>query len=487
MPAARWTPGKDLRIARGDRAAGISNFYPPSRVRRGLWGVRNPDAAFLAVRGMTSGDGCGAWDDLSCPGSCFGHMFSTMRGNLRIRGERLQSRLGDLARIGALEGGGVCRLAFSDADKAGRDFIEERMRGLGLQVRIDRIGNITGVRAGSVAGPVVLAGSHTDTVGTGGCFDGSVGVLAALEAVETLNDACIRTRRPVAVMSFVNEEGARFMPDMMGSLVFCGDLSVEAARMSVGIDGSTVGENLERTGFAGPAEPGGLKLHSYLELHIEQGPILETEKLTIGVVEGVQGIRWICYTLRGATAHAGATPISMRRDAAYVSGAVIRYARELSHEIEGQRATVGSLSLSPNLVNVVAEEARLTVDLRNPDAARLGMAEERLRNFVIRAASAEGVQVECEKRVDVAPVRFAGEVVAAIESAARQLGYPAGRLISGAGHDAQILAAICPTAMIFIPSCGGISHNIREYTAPEDIEAGANVLLHTILALAEEE
>jgi len=403
---------------------------------------------------------------------------------LRINGRRLQEQIAALGRIGALPGGGVCRLAFSPADKEARDRIEDRMRHLGLEVHIDRIGNIAGVRRGEQPGPAVLAGSHIDTVGTAGLLDGSYGVLAALEAVETLNEAGARTRKPLAVMAFVNEEGARFMPDMMGSLIFRGDLSVEDARRITGIDGTTIGENIDRTGFAGPELPGALPVHCYVELHIEQGPVLESEGRTIGVVEGVQGILWLAYTLRGATAHAGTTPLEMRRDAAYVAAAVVHHARRLALEIEGQRATVGAITLAPNLVNVVAEEARVTVDLRNPDSGRLRMAAEKLHDLVLETARAERVEVERQTRVNVPPVSFDPSIVETVEAAAAGLGYGSRRMLSGAGHDAQIMASVCPAGMIFVPSRGGLSHSTREHTAPENLEAGANVLLHTLLSLS---
>ena len=403
---------------------------------------------------------------------------------MKVNGARLQRSIDELAGIGALEGGGVCRLAFTASDKAARDHVASRMRALGLQVRVDGIGNLMGVHAGREQGPVVACGSHSDTVATGGRFDGAVGVLAGLEVMEALNDARVTTRRPVAVLDFVNEEGARFMPDMMGSLFVRGDLKIEEAHGIKGIDGVLLGEDLDRFGFCGGDDFGNGRIGCYLELHIEQGPVLEQEKISIGVVEGVQGIRWIAFTLRGATAHAGATPISLRRDAAYAAGEVVRCARRLSLEIEGQRATVGSLSLSPNLVNVVAEEARLTVDLRNPDSTRLQQAEDELFRFVDQIAAAERVLVEHETRVDVPPVAFDRAMVDAVDAAAHALGCSSMRMISGAGHDAQIMAQVCPAAMVFVPSRGGISHNIHEYTAPEDIERGANVLLHTLLALA---
>jgi len=398
---------------------------------------------------------------------------------------RLETSLKDLSRIGALRSGGVCRLAFSAEDKAARDCIETRMRDLELEVIIDRIGNIMGMRKGLEAGPVVLTGSHIDTVATGGVLDGSLGVMAALEVVATLADAGIETQRPVGVVSFVNEEGARYMPDMMGSLFFRGDLTLDDLRPVSGVDGTTLGDELVRNGLTGTADLSDLELHSFVELHIEQGPVLQRENKAIGIVEGVQGIKWIEFRIEGSTAHAGTTPTAMRRDAGYVAGATVQFVRRLAGEIEDQRATVGRLTLSPNLVNVVAEEARFTVDLRNPDAIRLRDAEEMLIRFVEEIAAAEGVVVEHHCRVDVAPVDFDRRIVELIKESTGKLGYSAQRIISGAGHDAQILAPTCPTAMIFVPSRDGISHNVREYTSAEQIEAGANVLLHTILTLAQ--
>jgi N-carbamoyl-L-amino-acid hydrolase len=405
---------------------------------------------------------------------------------LRIDAGRLNTSLEDLARIGARAGGGVTRLAFTEVQKAGRDHVEAWMRALGLDVRIDGIGNMIGVRAGREAGPVVLTGSHTDTVGTGGRYDGALGVLAGLEAIAVLNDAGLTTRRPLAVVDFVNEEGVRYMPDMMGSQVFEGRLDLADARAAAGTDGTTLGDELDRLGFGGPDDFGGLDVHGFVELHIEQGPVLESEGLTIGVVDGVQGITWLAFRLRGQANHAGTTPMEMRKDAGFVAASIACHARRLAREIGGaQRTTVGSIAFGPNLVNVIPEEAYLTVDLRNPDAAHLAEAEARLRRYARDCADDEGVTLEVEDLTRVPPVAFDPSVVAEVERAAARLGYPARRLPSGAGHDAQILAARWPTAMIFIPSVGGISHNVREYSRPEDVAAGANVLLQTLLALAE--
>ena len=409
-----------------------------------------------------------------------------MRQNLRINGARLLSRLQRLAEEGARPDGGVCRLALSDADKAGRDLVVQWMRELGLTVTIDAIGNVVGLRRGEEDGAPVMIGSHIDTVATGGHYDGALGVLGGLEVIETLNDAGVITKRPLAVAFFTNEEGARFQPDMFGSLVFTGAMPLEAALASVSIDGKKAGEELERIGYAGEAPVGKPNVHAYVELHVEQGPTLEAEGLTIGAVEGVQGISWTEFTLTGQANHAGTTPMSMRRDAGFVAAAIAVQARRLAKELGGhQVATVGALTLTPNLVNVVAERALMTVDLRNIDNERLKEAERRLQAFAEQTAAGEGVALETRTLARFDPVAFATHLVARVEAIAREFELPVKRLPSGAGHDAQMLAAVCPACMIFTPSAGGISHNIAEYTKPEDLAAGADVLLRLATELAE--
>ncbi len=409
-----------------------------------------------------------------------------MRHNLRVNAARLASRLARLAECGARGDGGVDRLALTDADREGRDLVSGWMRDLGLEVTVDAIGNVVGLRPGAEPGAPVMMGSHIDTVRTGGRYDGALGVLAGLEVVETLNDAGVVTRRPLAVAFFTNEEGARFQPDMFGSLVFTGALPLEAALATRGVDGARAGEELARIGYAGPAPVGEPDVHAYVELHVEQGPTLEAEGFVIGAVEGVQGISWTELTLTGQSNHAGTTPMRMRRDAAYVAAEIAAFARRLAREIGGhQVATVGALTLTPNLVNVVAERAAMTVDLRNTDNERLKEAERRLMAFVAEAAAAEGVTVESRTLARFDPVAFAPELVARVEAIARESGLPVKRLPSGAGHDAQMLAAVCPTCMIFTPSAGGISHNVKEYTSPEHCAAGADVLLRLVTELAE--
>lgn len=404
---------------------------------------------------------------------------------LRINAARLGARLDALAGVGALAGGGVCRLALSDEDRAGRDQVLGWMKELGLSVSIDGIGNVIGLRAGTELGPPVMMGSHIDTVRTGGPYDGNLGVLAGLEVIQVLNDAGVVTRRPLAVAFFTNEEGARFSPDMMGSLVYVGGLKLDAALATVGIDGATVGDCLQRIAYAGEAPCGKARVQAYLELHVEQGPVLEAEGFTIGVVEGVQGISWTEFTMLGVSNHAGTTPMRLRHDAGFVACAIAAQARLIAREMGGnQVATVGALDLSPNLVNVIANKAVFTVDLRNTDEAALQRAEQRLHAYAIEVAAAEGVTLSSRQLARFEPVAFDSDSVALVEETAHRLGFTAKRMPSGAGHDAQMLARICPAAMIFVPSIGGISHNIKEFSTQGDLEAGANVLLHTLLRLA---
>lgn len=405
--------------------------------------------------------------------------------NLRVSGERLFARIADLGAVGATPEGGVRRLALSDADKAGRDLVVSWMQAAGLAVRVDRIGNIFAERPGREDLAPVMTGSHIDTVANGGRLDGNLGVLAGLEVVETLNNAGIETLRPLVVAVFTNEEGARFQPDMMGSLVHAGGLEVEAALATPDEAGILLGEELRRIGYAGDMACGEITPHAFLELHIEQGPVLEREGITLGAVENLQGISWTEVIFSGQANHAGTTPMALRRDAGYCAGALAAFLHDLAREMGGsQVATVGVIELKPNIINVVPGRARVTVDLRNAEDARLSEAERRLETFLAELADTEGVVVESKRLVRFDPVRFDDGIVRRIESQAAGLGLSCRRMTSGAGHDAQMMARICPTAMIFTPSIGGVSHNPAEATAPEDLLAGANLLLQCLLELA---
>jgi beta-ureidopropionase / N-carbamoyl-L-amino-acid hydrolase len=409
-----------------------------------------------------------------------------MTASPQIDLDRLLGRLDAFNRIGALPGGGNCRLALSEEDRAGRDLLVRWMRELGLTVTIDAIGNIFGVRGGRENLPPVMFGSHIDTVGTGGRYDGLYGVLAGLETCQALDDAGRATRRPLALVAFTNEEGSRFPPYAMGSLVYVGGLALEDAYAVRGIDGATVGEELRRIGYAGDARPGFLKPHAYLEVHIEQGPVLENEGRAIGAVEGITGLSWTEVSIIGRAAHAGTTPMDLRRDAGYAAGEIALFVRHLARGMGGQqKGTVGRIELYPNLVNVVAERAILTVDLRNIDKELLQQAERQLGEFLDRLAAQEQLAITTRSLAQFDPVAFPSEMVSLVETTAQELGLACRRLPSGAGHDAQMMARLCPASMIFVPSAGGLSHNVREHTAPEHLHAGASVLLNAVLRLAD--
>ncbi|WP_312344209.1 Zn-dependent hydrolase [Leclercia sp.] len=409
-----------------------------------------------------------------------------MRHYLQINGQRLIDSLFALGEYGALESGGVCRLAATAEDKAGRDFVVARMKALGLDVSIDAIGNVTGVYAGEEALPMVMMGSHIDTVGTGGLYDGNYGVMAGLEVIATLQEAGIRARRPLAVTFFTNEEGVRFQPDMMGSVVFAGEYPLEAALAAKDREGITLDEALQAIGYKGEGRPGDMLVDSYVELHIEQGPILDKEGTDIGVVTGVQGISWQELTLTGVSNHAGTTPMSMRHDAGLAAAKIAVFARELALDLGGdQVATVGHISVKPNLINVIPNQVVMSVDLRNTDNAVLKLAEQRLADFIATTAQDEGVKISSRSLVRFNPVIFADDIVNVVEDEARRQGLSTRRLPSGAGHDAQFMASVCPAGMIFVPCLDGISHNVNEHSDPEDLIAGANVLLQVVLQRAQ--
>ncbi len=387
--------------------------------------------------------------------------------------------MNDLASIGALAGGGVQRLAFTAEDRAGRDWTVARMRELGLEVHIDPLGNVLGVRAGTdPAAPLVLMGSHTDTVGRAGRFDGSLGVVAGLEAVAAMNDAGVATRAPVGVVSFMNEEGVRFMPDMMGSLYVTGQWTLDVLRAVADADGATIGAAIDAGGFAGDADWRALPIAAFVELHIEQGPVLEEVGAAIGVVEGVQGLSWTEIAFSGASNHAGTTPMTARRDAGRAAAALMAAVHAMAGE--PLRATVGTVRFAPNLINVIPREAVVTVDLRHPDEAALAEAEALLEASCHAVALKQRVNVATRRLARTTPAAFDARLVDAVAASAAARGYTHRRMISGAGHDAQIMASRYPSAMIFVPSRDGISHDPAEYTAPDHLVAGAEVLLDTV-------
>ncbi len=406
---------------------------------------------------------------------------------LRISGKRLQERIHALAAIGNTGDGGCCRLALTDEDKEGRDLVVNWMNDLGLVVEIDAIGNVFGTwKVG--AGAPVMTGSHIDTVRTGGIYDGNLGVISGLEVIETLQSAGVEPQRPITVAVFTDEEGARFAPDMLGSLVYVGGLGLEAALDTKAIDGPRLSDELERIGYAGSLPCPGATPHAFIEYHIEQGPVLEVENQQIGVVTGVQGISWQEIVINGQSNHAGTTPMSMRHDPAYAASMIGVFLRELASSMGGnQVCTVGRIELVPNLINVVPKSATVTVDIRNTDEELLQHAESTFLDFLNRLASTEGVQISTRRLARFEPVVFDDGVLDLIERESAALGATSMRLPSGAGHDAQMLARICPTGMIFTQSHKGLSHNPAEHTDADLLELGANVLLATMLALANDE
>ena len=406
---------------------------------------------------------------------------------LHVDAERLLDRIRQLGQVGRGEDGSLTRLAASDADKAARDVLTGWIEAAGLEVAVDRLGNLFGIWR-PVSTPdmaPVMIGSHIDTVVDAGVYDGCYGVLAGLEVLSTLKRAGFEPSCPMVVAAFTNEEGVRYAPDMMGSLVFAGGLAVEDALATVGTDGTVLGEELARIGYAGPEEPGFLRPRAYVELHVEQGPILERERVPIGAVANLQGIAWQRVTIEGVANHAGTTPTSMRRDAGLAAARVVTYLRD---HVAGANATtvatVGCMGYEPNAINVIPARATFTIDLRDPDEGKLQAAEAALARYLAELARAEGVSISVERLARTAPVSFDGGIVGLVEDAAARRGLRSRRMTSGAGHDAQMLARTCPAAMIFVPSVGGISHNPREHTPAPDLVAGADVLLDVVRRLA---
>ena len=406
--------------------------------------------------------------------------------NIRINGVRLWGSLMDLAKIGATDKGGVRRLALTDLDRQGRDLVTGWCRDAGMAVTVDKVGNIFARRPGSdpARGPVI-SGSHIDTQPSGGRFDGNYGVLAALEVVRTLNDQGLQTAAPVEVAIWTNEEGTRFQPVMMGSGVFAGvfDLADVLARKD--LDGLSVGAELTRIGYAGDLACGGRPVGAYFEAHIEQGPVLEDTRNTIGVVTGVMGLRWYDVVVTGQDSHAGPTPMHLRRDALLAAARVIEAVNRIAHEhAPNGRGTVGFIQCKPNSRNVVPGEVRFSVDLRHAQTPDLDAMEATLRGTCAKVATDTGVSIDVTLNSSFATTAFDPACIDAVRAGAGRLGYRHMDIVSGAGHDAVYLARVAPTAMIFVPCEGGISHNEIENATPEDLEAGCNVLLHAMLGRA---
>lgn len=402
---------------------------------------------------------------------------------LTVNGDRLWSSLMELAKIGATPKGGVCRLALTDLDRQGRDLVVGWAKEAGLGITIDKIGNVFMRRAGKNPSlPPIACGSHIDTQPTGGKFDGNYGVLAGLEVVRTLNDHQIETEAPIEVVFWTNEEGSRFVPVMMGSGVFAGAFTLDSVYAAKDVDGKTVKDELTRIGYVGDEEPGKHPLGAYFEAHIEQGPVLEDAGITIGVVTGVLGLRWYDCVVSGMEAHAGPTPMAVRKDALQVATSIMQETVAIAHRHPPHgRGTVGFVQVFPNSRNVIPGRVKFSIDLRNVDSERLDAMDAEIRAFIDKTAKESGLSISIEQVSHFAPCPFEKGCVSAVESAAKQLGYSHMPAVSGAGHDAVYMARLAPAGMIFVPCKDGISHNEIEDAKPEHLEAGCNVLLHAML------
>lgn len=407
---------------------------------------------------------------------------------MRINRNRLLETLKKLGSTGREENGTLSRVAATDNDKAGRDLFVSWLNETGLTVKVDQMGNIFGIletEENKDKEPIVM-GSHIDSVINAGIYDGCYGVLSGLEVIRTLKENNYKLERPIIVAAFTNEEGVRFHPDMMGSLVFAGGLAVEEALKSKAIENPelTLKSELQRIGYYGDEKPGFFKPYVYLELHIEQGPILDYEKISIGAVENLQGISWQKVIVYGEANHAGTTPTRLRKDAGYTTAKIITFLRDLANNSnEKTVATVGTIEFEPNAINIIPSKSIFTIDLRNPNEEKLKADEEALKNYLEKIGEEEGVKIETERLARFLPVTFNEKIVKIIKDVAKNKNYSYRRMTSGAGHDAQMMSRICPTAMIFVPSYKGISHSPAEFTEEEDLVKGTSVLLDVVIKL----
>jgi N-carbamoyl-L-amino-acid hydrolase len=406
---------------------------------------------------------------------------------LRINGERLWDSLMELAKIGATPKGGVKRLTLTDLDKQGRDLVVGWARDAGLSITVDQIGNVFMRRDGiDNTLPPIMTGSHIDTQPTGGKFDGNYGVLAGLEVVRTLNDKGVKTRAPIEVAFWTNEEGSRFVPVMMGSGVFCGAFTLEHAYAAKDVEGKTVRDELARIGYMGDEVPGQHPIGAYFETHIEQGPVLEDADKVIGVVPAVMGLSWYDCTVTGMEAHAGPTPMHLRKDAMQVSTRIIQEVVAIANRYPPYgRGTVGMMQVFPNSRNVIPGQVKFSVDLRNVNDELLNKMHEEILAFVDKTSADSGLDIKIERVSYYPPCPFHPDCVGAVRGATEALGYSTMDVVSGAGHDAIYAARVAPAGMIFVPCKDGISHNEIEDAKPGHLEAGCNVLLHAMLKMAD--
>lgn len=416
-------------------------------------------------------------------------MITTPRNavdSLRTDRERLWQALMDLARLGATPKGGVNRQALTDLDRQARNLFIQWCRAEGCTIRVDAIGNVFARRPGaSPESPVVMTGSHIDTQPTGGKFDGCYGVLAGLEVIRTLNQHGIRTAAPIEVVAWTNEEGCRFAPCMMGSGVFTGQLDLDEMLAQRDADGVQAGEALEAIGYRGSDRIDSRHIKAFFEAHIEQGPILEDTGQTIGVVIGALGQKWFDLTLTGQEAHAGPTPMSLRRDALLGAAEITQAVNAIAnaHQPHG-RGTVGVMQLHPGSRNVIPGQVKMTIDLRHFEPLVLEAMAGELRRIVDETSRRHGLVAELTPTADFAPEHFDEACIEAVRQASDRLGHAPLEIVSGAGHDAIFLGRVAPAGMIFVPCENGISHNEIENASPDDLQAGCDVLLHAMLERA---
>ena len=406
--------------------------------------------------------------------------------NLTIDADRLWSSIIETARFGGTEKGGVRRLTLSEEDRQVRDWFRAACEAAGCTVSVDGLGNMFALRPGKdMTKPPLGIGSHLDTQPTGGKFDGILGVMAALEVVRTLNDAGIETEAPICVCNWTNEEGSRFAPAMMGSAGYVADLPVSDILARTDAEGISVGAALDAIGYRGPEEVGARKFSGFLELHIEQGPILEAEGLPIGVVEHGQGIIWYDGRISGFESHTGSTPMHLRKDALAALSEIV-LAIEALAKAHGPNAvgSVGEAVIARPSRNVIPGEIAFSGEFRTPDASILDALDKALQAQVKEIATRRKVDIRLDTIWRKEPTHFNPAMTGAIAAAADRLGLPHRPIVSGAGHDSFHLATVVPTAMIFVPCKDGVSHNELESAKPEECAAGANVLLHAVLAVA---
>lgn len=408
-----------------------------------------------------------------------------MTTKFQVNSDRLWKSLMDMAKIGATEKGGVCRLALTDLDKQARDLFVSWCKEAGCSIKIDKMGNVFARRAGkdNTLSPVVT-GSHIDSQPTGGKFDGVYGVLAGLEVIRSLNDAKIETLRPIEASIWTNEEGSRFAPAMVSSGIFGGAFELEYGLSRPDLDGKTMGEELKRIGYAGSEPVGGRPIHAFFEAHIEQGPILEHDKKTIGIVQGGLGQRWMEVTMVGVESHAGPTPMRIRKDAMVGAAHVITTVNKIGNSYPNACATVGLVQCSPNSRNTIPGKVFFTIDLRHNEDETLSKMAKEAKEACEKAAKDNGLKLDFKEIWYLPPVKFSADCVKAVENAATELGFSSMPIISGAGHDSFYINRVAPAAMVFVPCEGGISHNEIENAKQSDIAAGCSVLMRAMVERA---